>query len=153
LIEQYNLTLNLRGPLDQLTTSYASDPPLASTDVINLIARGKTSSELAASSQSTDSMIASGVASQVGSSVQKLAGISSLQINPLLGGNNQNPSARLALQQRVTKNFLFTFSTDVSQPGDELVQGDYQITKRWSISVTRDQLGGVSVDGRFHTKF
>jgi hypothetical protein len=57
------------------------------------------------------------------------------------------------LQQRVTKNFLFTFSTDVSQPGSELVQGDYQINKRWSVSVTRDQLGGVSVDGRFHTKF
>lgn len=152
-VEQYNLTLSLRGPLDQLTTSYVSDPPLATADIINLIARGKTSSELAASSQSTDSMIASQAASQVSGSVQKLAGISSLQIDPLLGGNNQNPSARLALQQRVTKNFLFTFSTDVSQPGDELVQGDYQINKRWSVSVTRDQLGGVSIDGRLHTKF
>jgi translocation and assembly module TamB len=152
-IEQYNLTLNLRGPFDALTTSYSSDPPLASADIINLIARGKTSSELAASSPSTDSMIASQAASQVSGSLQKLAGISSLQIDPLLGGNNQNPSARVALQQRVSKNFLFTFSTDVSQPGNELVQGDYQINKRWSVSVARDQLGGVSIDGRFHTKF
>jgi hypothetical protein len=85
--------------------------------------------------------------------VQKLAGISSLQIDPVVGGNNQNPSARLAVQQRVTKNFLFTFSTDVSQPGNEIVEGDYQINKRWSVSVARDQLGGVAVDGRFHTKF
>ena len=30
---------------------------------------------------------------------------------------------------------------------------DYQISKRWSVSVARDQLGGVAVDGRFHTKF
>ena len=152
-VEQYNLTLNLRGPFDMLTTSYVSDPPLATADIINLIARGKTSSELAASSQSTDSMIASQAASQVSGGVQKLAGISSLQIDPLLGGNNQNPSARVAIQQRFSKNFLFTFSTDVSQPGSEIVQGDYQINKRWSVSVARDQVGGVSIDGRFHTKF
>ena len=152
-VEQYNLTVNLRGPFDMLTVSYSSDPPLPSADIINLIARGKTSSELAASSPSTDSMVASQAASQVSGGLQKLAGISSLQIDPLLGGNNQNPSARVALQQRVTKNFLFTFSTDVSQPGSEMVQGEYQINKRWSVSVARDQLGGVSVDGRFHTQF
>jgi translocation and assembly module TamB len=152
-VEQYNLTLNLRGPFDSLTTSYSSEPPLATADIINLIARGKTSSELAASSQSTDSMIASQAVGQVSGSLQKLAGISSLQIDPTFGGNNQNPSTRVAVQQRVTKNFLFTFSTDVSQPGEEIVQGSYQINKRWSVSVARDQLGGVSVDGRFHTKF
>ncbi len=152
-VEQYNLTLNLRGPLDKLTTAYVSDPPLPTADIINLIARGKTTQESAASSQSTDSMIASQAASQVTGSVQKLAGISSLQIDPLIGGNNQNPSARIAIQQRVTKNFLFTFSTDVSEPGSEVVQGEYQINKRWSVSTTRDQVGGIAVDGRLHTKF
>ena len=152
-VEQYNLTLTLRGPFDTLSTSYTSDPPLATADIINLIARGKTTQESAAASQSTDAMIASQAASQVTGSVQKLAGISSLQIDPLLGGNNQNPSARIALQQRVTKNFLFTFSTDISQPGSQIVQGDYQISKRWSVSVARDQVGGVSVDGKFHKRF
>jgi TamB, inner membrane protein subunit of TAM complex len=122
-------------------------------DIINLIARGKTSAESAAFSQSTDSMIASQAASQVSGNIQKLAGISNLTIDPTLGGNNQNPSARVAIQQRVTKNFLFTFSTDVSQPASEIVQGNYQINKRWSVSVAPDQLGGVSIDGRFHTKF
>lgn len=150
-IEQYNLTLALRGPLDKVTTSYTSDPPLATADIINLVARGKTTQESAASTQSTDSMIASQAASQLSSSVQKLAGISSLQIDPTLG--NQNPSARVAIQQRVTKNLLFGFSTDVSQPGSETVQGEYQINKRWSVSMTRDQLGGVSVDGRYHIRF
>ncbi len=152
-VEQYNLTLNLRGPFDRLTTSYVSDPPLAMADIINLIAMGKTTSESAAASQSTDSIIASQALGQLGSGVQKLAGISSLQIDPLLSGNSQNPSAQIAVQQRVTKNFLFTFSTDVSQPGQEIVQGEYQINKKWSVSVERDQLGGVSVDGRFHTSF
>ncbi len=151
-IEQYNLTLTLRGPLDKLTTAYVSDPPLPTADIINLVARGKTTEEQNASSQSTDSMIASQVAGELAGSVQKLAGISSLQIDPTLGGS-QNPSARIAIQQRVTKNLLFSFSTDVSQPGSEIVQGEYQINKRWSVSVQRDQLGGVSVDGRYHKRF
>jgi len=153
VVEQYNLIINLRGSFDTLTVSYSSDPPLATADIINLIARGKTTSESAASSQSTDSMVASQAVGQVSGGLQKLAGLSSLQIDPLFGSNSQNPSARIALQQRVTKDFLFTFSTDVSQPGSELVQGDYRINKRWSVSVTRGQLGGVSVDGRYHTKF
>ena len=153
VVEQYNLTLTMRGPLDKLTTAYVSEPPLPTADVINLIARGKTTEEQAASSQSTDSMIASQVAGQLSSSVQKLAGISSLQIDPTLGGNNQNPSARIAIQQRVTRSLLFSFSTDVSQAGSEIVQGEYRINKRWSVSATRDQLGGVSVDGKYHTKF
>lgn len=155
-IEQYNVTINLRGTLDRLTTTYSSDPPLATADVIHLIAFGNTTAEASAqnAAQSTDAMVASSViGTGVTSGVQKLAGFSSLQIDPLLGGNNQNPSARIALQQRVTKNFLFTFSTDISQPGQEVVQGDYQINKRWSVTVTRDQLGGVTVGGRFHSKF
>jgi translocation and assembly module TamB len=152
-VEQYNLSLNLRGPFDKLTTSYTSDPPLATADIINLIARGQTTEESAAASQSTDSMIASQATSQLTGGIQKLTGISSLEIDPLSEGSNQNPSARIALQQRVTKNFLFTFSTDVSQPGSEVVQGEYQINKRWSVSATRDQVGGISVDGRLHTRF
>ena len=151
-VEQYKLTLTLRGPFDKLATSYTSDPPLATADIINLIANGQTTQEAAAAGQSTDSIIASQVAGQVTGGIQHLAGISALQIDPLLGGN-QNPSARVAIQQRVTKNFLFTFSTDLSQPGSEIVQGDYRINKRWSMSVTRDEVGGVSVDGKYHTKF
>jgi translocation and assembly module TamB len=151
-VEQYNLTLSMRGPLDKLTTSYSADPPLATADIISLIARGKTTQEAAASSQSTDSMIASEALGQVSGGVQKLAGISSLQIDPTVG-NNQNLSAVVAIQQRVTKNLLVTFSTDVSQPGSEMVQGEYQINKRWSVSMARDQLGGVSVDGKYHTHF
>jgi translocation and assembly module TamB len=151
-IQQYNLTITMNGPVEKLNTSYVSDPPLATADVINLIASGQTTQEASANS-SADSILAGQVASQFSGNIQKLAGISSLQIDPLIGGNNQNPSARVAVQQRLTKNLLFTFSTDVSQPGNEIIQGDYQINRRWSVSVARDQLGGVSIDGRYHTKF
>ncbi len=153
VVQEYNLTLTMIGPLDRLTTNYVSDPALPEADIISLLYRGQTSEEAAAAGTSTDSILAGAAASRFSGGLQKLAGISSLQIDPVIGGNNTNPSARIAVQQRVTKNFLFTFSTDVSQPGQEIVNGEYQINKRWSVSVARDQVGGVSVDGRYHTKF
>jgi translocation and assembly module TamB len=152
-IEQYNLTLTLLGPLDRLATTYVSSPALPTADIISLIYRGQTVEEAAATGTSTDSILASGVASQFSSGLRNLTGISSLQIDPLLGGNGTNPSARIAVQQRVTKDFLFTFSTDITQPESDMVLGQYQLTPRWSVNVERDQLGGISVMGQFRTKF
>jgi translocation and assembly module TamB len=154
-INQYNLSLTFRGPLDKMQTSYVSDPPLPTADIINLIARGQTSQQAAAapSNFGASSLLAQGAASQVSGGVQKLAGLSSLSIDPTLGGNNSDPSARIAMQKRVTNNFLFTFATSVTSTQRELIQGEYQFNKRWSASVTRDENGGFAVDGKFHKRY
>jgi translocation and assembly module TamB len=151
-ISQYSLSISIRGPIQKLQTSYVSDPPLSPIDIINLVARGSTTTGGGSNTSTTDQVLAAGLGG-VGSEVSKLTGIAGLQIDPLIGGENSDPSARIGIQKRVTKNFLFTFSTDVTQPQSEIVQGEYQITKRWSISVLRDESGGFAVDGKFHTKF
>jgi translocation and assembly module TamB len=154
-ISQYNLSLTFRGPLEKMQTSYVSDPPLPTADIINLIARGQTTQQAAASPSNfgASSLLARGAASQVSSGVQKLAGLSSLSIDPTLGGNNSDPGARIAMQKRVTNNFLFTFATDVTSTQREIIQGEYQFNKRWSASVTRDENGGFAVDGKFHKRY
>jgi len=155
-INQYNLSISIVGPVEKLQTNYVSDPPLPPVDIINLIARGQTTQEGAPESLGASTVLAQGlgqVESAVGSDISKLTGISGLQIDPMIGGNNNNPSARLGMQKRVTKNFIFTFSTDVTQPQNEIVQGEYQLNKRWSVSVVRNASGGFAVDGRYHTNF
>jgi translocation and assembly module TamB len=154
-INQYNLSLTFLGPLEKMQTSYISDPPLPTADVINLIARGQTAQQAAASPSNfgASSLLAQGAASQVSGGLQKLAGLSSLSIDPTLGGNTSDPGARIAMQKRVTNNFLFTFATDVTSSQRELIQGEYQLTKRWSASVTRDENGGFAVDGKFHKRY
>ncbi len=154
-VNQYDLSLTLIGPLDRLRTHYVSDPPLPPVDIINLLARGQTTEEAAAApaNMGANQVIASGLAGQVSGQIQKLAGISSLQIDPLIGGNNQNPGARLSIQQRVTKNFFFTYSTDVTSTQDQIVQGEYQFTKHWSGSLVRDQFGNIGVDAKYHKTF
>jgi translocation and assembly module TamB len=153
-INQYNISIRLTGPIEKVQTSFISDPPLPPTDIIKLIAFG--TSPGAPETFGASDVLAKGlgeVESTVGSNISKLTGVAGLEIDPLIGGNNSNPSARLGLQKRVTKNFTFTFSTDVTQPQNEIVQGEYQLNKRWSVSVVRDESGGFAVDGRFHTNF
>jgi translocation and assembly module TamB len=154
-INQYNLSLTFLGPLDKMQTSYVSDPPLPTADIINLIARGQTTQQAAASPSNlgASSLLAQGAASQVSSGVQKLAGLSSLSIDPTLGGNNSNPGARIAMQKRVTNNFLFTFATDVTSTQREIIQGEYKLNKRWSASATRDENGGFAVDGKYRKRY
>src|SRR5437588_1139562 len=154
-VNQYDLTLQFLGPLDKMRTSYISDPPLATADVINLLVRGQTveQAEAVPSNFGASSLLAQGAASGVSSGIQKLAGFSRFLIEPTLGGNDPNPGARVALQKRLSKSFLFTFSTDVTSAQREIIQGEYQFNKRWSAAVTRNENGGFAIDGKFHTTF
>ncbi len=152
-VDQYNLNLTFIGPIDRLRTSYTSDPPLPPVDIINLLARGQTTEEAAPANLNANSILAQGLASQVSGRIQKLAGLSSLQIDPTIGGNGTDPTARIAIQQRVTKNFIFTFSTDVTDPESQVIQGEYQINNRWSVSAARTQYGGYAFDAKYHRVF
>lgn len=151
-IQQYNIHMMFRGPVDHLQTSYTSDPSLPSADIINLIAFGKTTEAAAANptppgALGAQSLVASAVAGQVTSRVSKVAGISQLSIDPVLAGSNRaNPSARVTIQQRVTGSIFVTFSTDVTSTQNQIIQLEYKVSPRVSVSSTRDQNGGFGFD-------
>jgi translocation and assembly module TamB len=152
-IQQYNISMRFKGPVDQLVTDYSSDPSLPAADIINLLAFGATT-EASANSPSTpanqaaESLVASQVSSQVTSRVSKVAGISQLSINPVLaGGTSQGPpGANVTIQQRVTGNLFVTFSSNVASTQNQTIQGQYQVSPRFAVSATRDQSGGIAVD-------
>jgi translocation and assembly module TamB len=160
-IDQYHVTLALNGPVERLQTTYTSDPALPPVDIINLIATGKTVESAAAnpspsptSALGAQSLLASGISSQVSGKIAKLAGVSQLQIDPGLGTDNgQNPGARIAIQQRVTSNLLVTFATDITSTQRQAIQIEYKFNPKWSVSGTRNQNGGFGMDGRYRKDF
>jgi translocation and assembly module TamB len=152
-IQEYNIFMKFNGPVDQLRTSYSSDPALPSADIINLLAFGQTTEANSANpstpaNQAAESLIASQVSSQVTSRISKVAGISQLSINPILaGGSSQGPpGANITIQQRVTGNLFVTYSSNVASTQSQTIQGQYQVTPRFAVSATRDQNGGFAVD-------
>jgi translocation and assembly module TamB len=149
-IQQYDVHMLFRGTLDRLRTTYTSEPALPPSDIINLLVFGKTTEAQAANptpgNLGAESMIASSVSSQLTSRVEKVAGISQLSVDPVLGGNGQNPGARLTVQQRVTGNMFVTFATDATSTQTQVIKLEYQATPRVSVSGVRDQNGGFAFD-------
>jgi translocation and assembly module TamB len=157
IVDQYAITVNLTGPLDRLKTSYTSDPALSTADIINLLAFGRTTADAASNaatpaSVGAESAVASAAGSRVASQVQKLTGISQLTFNPL-AGNNQDPGAQVAVQQRVSGNILLTFSTDVTSAQNQSIQVQYKVKRNVTVSVLRDENGGYGFDVRYHKAF
>ncbi len=157
-IQQYNVAMRFQGPIDHLHTNYTSDPSLPPADIINLIAFGQTQEAQAAQAQpgnlGAESVLASGVTSQVTGRLEKIAGISHLSVDPVLAQNgSQNPGAVVTVQQRVTSKLYVTFSTNVTQTQAQQVLVQYRVNRKWSVSGDRDQNGGFGVDGRYHKDF
>jgi len=158
LVDQYNIGLHFEGPIARLQTSYSSEPPLPPVDIINLLAFGKTTEASEANPSPTgtagaEGLLAQGISSQVSSRVEKLAGISQLSIDPTLGGDQSNPGARIAIQQRVTGNLFVTFATDVTSTQRQQIKIEYKLNPRWSLSGVRDQNGGLGVDAKYKKTF
>ena len=153
-VQQYNIGLRFRGPVEQLQTQYSSDPSLPEADIIHLLAFGSTTEASAQASanttttQAAQSLIASQVSSQVTSRVSKIAGISQLSINPVLANSTSQgpPGANVTIQQRVTGNLFITFSSNVASTQSQVIQGQYQVSPRVAVSATRDPNGGFAMD-------
>jgi translocation and assembly module TamB len=153
-IQEYNIMMHFDGPVEQLHTNYTSVPSLPPADIISLITLGKTQESANANpsqgSLGAESLVASQVTSQVTNRLEKVAGISQLSIDPELGGNQQNPGARVAIQQRVTGNLFVTFATDVTQTQNTTIKMEYHLNPRVSVSGTRDENGGFGFLTKIH---
>jgi translocation and assembly module TamB len=151
-IEQYNIQLRFAGPVDHMRTYYTSDPGLPQSDIISLLAFGKTTEASAANpapgNLAAESAVASQVSNQVTSRVEKIAGISQLSVDPLLGCDQQAKGGCVTVRQRVTGQIFLTFQADVTSTQRDSLQLEYQHTPRVSFSGTRDQNGGFGFDAR-----
>ncbi len=152
-IDQYNIQMRFWGPTDHLQTNYSSDPALPPADIINLVAFGKTSEAAAANptpgSLGAQSLIASQLSDQITNRIEKLAGISQLSIDPVLGSTQQSPGARIAIQQRVTSKIFVTYATDLTSTQQQAVKVEYQLNRKAAFNVVRDQNGGFSFETNF----
>ena len=151
-VQQYNINVRFTGPMDQMRGVYTSNPSLPQADIISLLAFGQatevTGNNQTPGNQAAESLIASAVSSRVTSRISKIAGISQLSISPVLtGGTVQGPpGAVITVRQQITGNLFITFSTNVASTQDEIVQGEYKLSPKVALSVTRDPYGGLGAE-------
>jgi translocation and assembly module TamB len=165
-VRDYDITLGFHGTPDKLNVTYRSEPPLPSADIIALLAFGRTRQESeiqaeqgsqAASAQSfaqtaSNAILGEALNSAVSSRVQKLFGISRIKIDPNLGGTEDNPNARLTVEQQISKNVTVTYLTNLGQYAEEVLQVEYNINKNVSVVAVRDYTGVLAIDFRIRQR-
>ena len=156
-VRDYDITLGFHGPLDRLSTTYRSDPPLPTSDIIALLAFGRTREEAVMATEanpsfteSASSAILSQALNSAGSTrMQRLFGVSRIKISPEVAGSEAlDPNARLTIEQQVSRDFTVTYVTDITHSGQQIIQVEYNYSRNLSILATRDQYGVLSFDVR-----
>ncbi len=160
-VRGYDITIGFHGPVDHLSVTYRSDPPLPSGDIVALLAFGRTrQDELYTSSQSNQGLssavntfLGEAVTSASSSRVQKLFGVSRVKIDPQVGGPENNPNPRVTIEQQLNNNITVTYVTNISQSASQqLIQVEYNVTRNISIVAVRDQNGILSFDVHYRQR-
>jgi len=153
-VRDYDITIGLHGTMERLNTTYRSDPPLSSDDIISLLAFGSTQTENAMggatspgfAQSASGALLSSALNQAVTNRFSKLFGGSTIRINPAFGGPENDPNARLTIQQQVTSDVTFTIVTDLARSAQEIIQFEYNINNEYTLQGLRDENGVVSFD-------
>ena len=153
-VRDYDITVGLHGTLERLTTTYRSDPPLTTEDIVALLAFGRTqydTSEAATpqfgfAESASNAVLGQAINQTVTNRMQKLFGISSIRINPSVGGPDNNPNARLTVEQQVSNNVTLTYITNLTRSAQQVIQFEYNISSEYTFQAIRDENGVVSFD-------
>jgi len=161
-IRQYEVTLDFTGPASRLTLAYRSDPPLPSSDIIELLALGQTGEESAArtaTGQNTglgaSALLSEAISSQLGGRIQRLFGVSHFSVGPSVATLNtqQNSIASVTIEQQVTPGLVVTYITDVTTTQYQVIQIEYTINREFSVVGLRDENGTFGLDVVRKTRF
>ncbi len=158
-VRNYDLDVTVTGTPDRLNVNYRSEPPLPKSDIIALLALGRTTEESEQLQQqsgqtmftdeATNLIINQAINATVSNRLQKLFGVSRIKIDPQGLTTETNPTARgpqVTIEQQFANNISLTYSTNVSQSAEQIIQGEYYINRNLSVVGTRDQNGVVSFD-------
>jgi translocation and assembly module TamB len=165
-VQDYDVTIGLHGSAISgkgMSMTYRSDPPLSNADIIALLAFGRTRDQtLYSASQPGQSLNDTATASNAilgealnatfSDRVQRLFGASRVKIDPQFIGSENNPSARVTIEQQINNNITFTYVTSLTQSAETVIQVEYNIDKNVSIVAVRDQNGVLGFDLRIRRR-
>lgn len=165
-VRDYDITLTLNGQIDKLKLNYRSEPPLPQADIVSLLAVGQTQEQSSQAqqagqspfvSQASSAVLAEAINSALSNRSQRLFGISHIKVDPQ-GLNTETtpvqptPIPAVTIEQQVRENITLTYTTNVAQTSQQIIQGEYNITRDLMIVGIRDYNGVVSFELRIRQR-
>jgi translocation and assembly module TamB len=165
-VQSVDVVLTVKGPVENMNLQYHSDPPLPFSEIVALLGAGRTPTSdpiLAANqpvapqqsltNQGASALLGATVANPVAGQLQRVFGVSQLNIAPTFVTGSTLPQARMTLQQQVAENITFTYVTDLSQPDSQIIRVEWAISPQWSAVASREINGLVGVDVFYKRRF
>jgi outer membrane protein assembly complex protein YaeT len=143
-IGSYDVTLQMTGPLERLTTTLSSEPPLSQADIAALLLTGKTTSEAQGREIQTArtqalALIVGQAGEELTDEARRALHLSTLRIDPGLIASESDPGARLTLGQDITRKLSFVYSMNLTNGGDQIWSTEYEIARRLTTQATKQQ--------------
>ena len=166
-INPYEITLDFSGKASNMQLSYRSDPPLAASEIISLLALGTpgqetglmTSSSTQAQNFGATALLSEAISSQLGGPIAKLFGVTNFRVDPFLAsslatnGVEQSTAARVTIQKQVTHDLSVTYSTNANSNQQQVIEVDYAIRRDITIVALRDINGIFGINIKFTKHF
>jgi translocation and assembly module TamB len=160
-VRSYRLLLDIAGDLDHLNVNLTSDPPMSTVDIVSLLTTGKSREVGNESSRrqaeitglSAASILSESITGVIGKRVQRIFGFESFRVDPFLAGAENDPTARVTITERVSKDVTITFSRNLSTNEEQIVILEYDVNRNLSVVATRDEDGKFGLDFRFRKRF
>ena len=161
-VEDYDIIIGLHGTTSKLTPTFRSEPPLSEQDIFSLLALGRTQEEAAIYSEqqsqagvnsTADSILGGALNATLSSRINKLFGGGSVKIDPNFVSGTGNSTARITVQQQVSKNGTVTYATNVNSTAQQLIQGQYNLTPNVAVLALRDESGVFSFEVKLHRRY
>ncbi|HUB16984.1 MAG TPA: translocation/assembly module TamB domain-containing protein [Acidobacteriaceae bacterium] len=161
-VENYTITIALQGPTTNLNPTFRSEPPLSEQDIFSLLAMGRTQEEQqiysteqqqAGVNSTANSLLGGALNATISNRIQKLFGGGSVRIDPTYVSGVGNATARITVQEPISKNATLTYATNVNSTAEQLIQGEWRITPDFSVVAVRDESGVFSLVFRLHRRY
>jgi translocation and assembly module TamB len=162
-VQSYRLRLDVGGDLDHLRINVTSDPPLSTVDILSLLTTGYSTDTATTRTEtqrrqsemtglSAASILSESLTGAIGRRVESIFGLQSFRVDPFLAGVENDPTARVTISERLSKDLTVTFSRNLSTNKEQIVVLEYNVNKNLSIVATRDEDGTYGVDFRFRRR-
>jgi hypothetical protein len=158
-VKTYRLILDAVGDLDHLNLNITSDPAMSTVDILSLLTTGKTESgsgtsqrESQMAGMSAASVLSENLTGVIGKRVQRIFGFESFRVDPFLAGAENDPTARITISERLSKDLVVTFSRNLSTNQEQIVVIEYDIGRDVSVVATRDEDGKFGLDFRLRKR-
>ncbi len=156
-VKDYRVTFSLEGLLDKLNPEFSSSPPLPPEDVLALLALGESFKRTyhydSSTRLSTASLLSFQLAEEAQKGAENLFSIDRFRIDPFIMGSSAEMTARLTVGKKISRNFFFLYSTNLTTQREEITRIEWELTNDLSIVGMRDEKGRISFDVKIHKRF